>query len=133
MKKSLKIISVLMVLAMLVSSMSMLVFADGEEPVDENVILVGKNGTYGTISEAIAGETADGLDGKTLKLISDVSVSSTKFESKKATAPTIVVDGNGYNASMGTGFVCIGVNITFKNIIGYIINKEKDRTIFYIK
>jgi beta-lactamase superfamily II metal-dependent hydrolase len=116
MKKALKIISILMVLAMLVSSMSMFVFADGEEPVDENVILVGKNGKYGTISEAIAGETADGLDGKTLKLISDVSVSSTKFESKKATAPTIVVDGNGYNVSMSTGFVCIGVNITFKNM-----------------
>ena len=110
MRRFLKILSLILAMITVASCASLFAFADDAD----NIITVGKGGKYATIAEAIAGETTDGLDGKTIKLVSNVSVKSTKFDSSKN--PTIVVDGDGHSVSMGTGFVCIGVNITFKNM-----------------
>ncbi len=115
MRRGLKVLSLIILSLMLLTSLPIVASAN-DSVTDENVITIGDGGNYKTIQDAITAVTADGLDGKTLKLISDVTVGSTKFESKSATAPTIVVDGDGWLASMTSGFVCIGVNITFKNI-----------------
>ncbi len=115
MKKCVRMISVLIVMMMLLSSIPLFAYANGVDA-DADVITVGNGGDYSTIAAAISDLTANGLDGKTLKLVSDVKVASTKFESTSATAPVITVDGDGHSVTMSTGFVCIGVNITFKNI-----------------
>ncbi|MBE6577278.1 MAG: MBL fold metallo-hydrolase [Ruminococcaceae bacterium] len=114
MKKRVRIFALLMMLAMLVTSLPM--FATAGETSEEDVIGIGTGGAYATIADAISKIGTDNLDGKTLKLLGDVKVGSTKFESTSATAPNIVVDGDGYLITMSSGFVCIGVNITFKNI-----------------
>ena len=114
MKKFFRILALVMTVAMLMGSFSALAFAAAVPA--GNVVTVGDGGDYKDIAAAITAIGADGLNGKTIKLLSDVSVGSTKFESTSSVAPTIVVDGDGHVASLATGFVCIGVNITFKNL-----------------
>ncbi len=114
MKKNVKIFALLMLMAVLVTSLP--VFASASEVSEEDIIEIGDGGDYATIAAAVTALTADGLDGKTLKLLGDLKVGSTKFESTSSTAPNITIDGDGYLVTMSTGFVCIGTNVTFKNI-----------------
>ncbi|MBE6577279.1 MAG: hypothetical protein E7653_03995 [Ruminococcaceae bacterium] len=114
MKKTLKLIAVMLVLAMtLVMVPAFTVSAEGTP--DANTILVGAGQTYTLISEAITGLKTD-IVGKTLKLTSDITEpSSIKFD-LSAITDAVTIDGDGHTLTLNSAFIAIDSALTIKNM-----------------
>ncbi len=95
MKKTIKLIAVTLVMAMMIVLLPALpAFA-----ADENTILVGEGQTYTTISGAITALTANGLKGKTIKLTSDIEEAAGNLTIALTGGGEITIDGDGHKVT----------------------------------
>ena len=121
MKKTLKLIAVMLVMAMtLVMVPAISVSAEGAAA-DPNVILVGEGQTYTKISDAITGETADGLKGKTIKLTSDITEAAGNLTIALTGGGEVTIDGDGHTVDNFKTFITSSTTtelavVTIKNI-----------------
>ncbi len=104
MKKTIKLIAVMLVLVMTIAMVpAFTVSAAGEA--DPNVVLVGAGQTYATITEARTGLTTAGLVGKTLKLVSDVEEPSSIGVFNDAVYGELTIDGDGHTITLNSAFI----------------------------
>ena len=115
-RRFIKTIAMMLTLVMCVASIPAAYVSAAEN--DSNVITVGNGGDYKTLVDAIAGVGADALDGKTLKLVSDVSDKKPTFSFSKDV--NVTIDGDGHTLTLNPAIIVSSssgmANVTFKNV-----------------